>query len=143
MRRRFPGLLAAGLLVLIAQSATAQEDLQKRMDEVKRRVEQLEAKQRAPVTEVHRESGGAVLLLFGAFCALWAQNTNRDPWAWFFLGLIFNVITVLVLLSKNADDRRQARGEPPASGSSVALAILCGVLILAGIGAIIYYLLAK
>jgi len=42
----------------------------------------------------------------GAFCALWAQNTGRNPWLWFFLGLFFNVITVLVLLRKNANDKR-------------------------------------
>jgi len=52
------------------------------------------------------ESGGAAisLLLFGAFCALWAQNTGRNSWLWFFLGLFFNIITVLFLLSKNSHD---------------------------------------
>lgn len=49
-------------------------------------------------------TGGAVLL-FGAFCALWAQNTGRSAWLWFFLGLFFNVITVIVLLVKNSNDR--------------------------------------
>jgi hypothetical protein len=49
---------------------------------------------------------GAVLWLFGAFCALWAQNTGRNPWLWFFLGLFFSVIAVLVLLSKNSNDKR-------------------------------------
>ncbi len=49
---------------------------------------------------------GLVLFLFGAFCALWAQNTGRSSWLWFFLGLFFSVITVLFLLSKNAQDRR-------------------------------------
>ena len=49
---------------------------------------------------------GAVLWLFGAFCALWAQITGRNPWLWFFLGLFFSVITVLVLLSKNSNDKR-------------------------------------
>lgn len=48
---------------------------------------------------------GAVILLFGAFCALWAQNTRRNAWLWFFLGALFNVITVLVLLHKNSRDR--------------------------------------
>jgi hypothetical protein len=51
-------------------------------------------------------TGGTAFWLFGAFCALWAQNTNRNPWLWFFLGLFFNVITVIVLLIKNAGDRR-------------------------------------
>ena len=49
---------------------------------------------------------GLVLFLFGGFCAIWAQNTKRNPWMWFFLGLLFSVITVLFLLYKNADDRR-------------------------------------
>jgi outer membrane murein-binding lipoprotein Lpp len=51
-------------------------------------------------------SGGVAAFLFGAFCALWAQNTGRSAWAWFFLGLFFSVITVLVLLYKNSNDKR-------------------------------------
>lgn len=31
-------------------------------------------------------------------CVLWAQDTGRSAWLWFFLGLLFSVITVLVLL---------------------------------------------
>jgi hypothetical protein len=142
MRQILPGILATVLLVDLVPSATAQDDLQKRVDQLGKRVDQLEAKQRQPVTEVHRDVGGVVLLLFGAFCALWAQNTNRNPWLWFFLGLFFHVITVLVLLAKNADDRRQARGEPAASGSLVAVAIVGGLLIVAALGAIIFWLLA-
>lgn len=42
-----------------------------------------------------------ILVLFGSFCALWAQNTGRSPWLWFFMGLFLHVITVLVLLAKN------------------------------------------
>jgi hypothetical protein len=49
-------------------------------------------------------SSSLVLFLFGAFCALWAQNTGRNPWIWFFLGLIFSVITVIIILIKNAED---------------------------------------
>ncbi|HEY8901064.1 MAG TPA: hypothetical protein VIM61_11690 [Chthoniobacterales bacterium] len=48
---------------------------------------------------------GAVLFLFGAFCALWAQNTNRSAWLWFFLGVFLNFIAVLVLLFKNSNDK--------------------------------------
>ena len=60
-----------------------------------------------------KNSGGAgvALFLFGAFCALWAQNTGRSAWLWFFLGLAFNIITVIFLLSKNAADR-DSRGPP-------------------------------
>ena len=64
---------------------------------------------RLTTVEERAAAAGAVLFLFGAFCALWAQNTGRSAWLWFFLGLLFNVIAVLVLLSKNARDR-------PASG---------------------------
>lgn len=53
----------------------------------------------------HAGDTGLVLILFGAFCALWAQNTGRNAWLWFFLGLFFSAITILFLLTKNADDR--------------------------------------
>ena len=46
-----------------------------------------------------------VLFLFGVLCALWAQNTGRSAWLWFFLGLFGSVITVIVLLYKNSNDR--------------------------------------
>ena len=39
--------------------------------------------------------------------ALRAQQTGRNAWLWFFLGLFFNVITLLVLLYKNSIDKRQ------------------------------------
>ena len=59
---------------------------------------------------IHDSSGsGLVLILFGVFCALWAQNTNRSPWLWFFLGFFFNVITVIFLLIKNSDDLRKRK----------------------------------
>jgi len=51
---------------------------------------------------------GLVLFLFGVFCALWAQNTGRNAWLWFFMGVLFSIFTVLVLLSKNSSDGRQA-----------------------------------
>jgi succinate-acetate transporter protein len=71
----------------------------------------------------HKSSIGAVLFLYGVFCALWAQNTGRSAWLWFFLGLLFSVITVIVLLVKNADDRKRLRrggGESPTKTSSQA-----------------------
>ncbi len=49
---------------------------------------------------------GLVMMLFGTFCALWAQNTGRSAWLWFFLGLFFSVITVLVLLYKNSANQQ-------------------------------------
>ena len=48
--------------------------------------------------------GCGLAMLFGAFCALWAQNTGRRPLLWFILGVLFSVIAVLVLLYKNSED---------------------------------------
>lgn len=57
-------------------------------------------------------SAGALAILFGAFCALWAQNTKRHSLLWFLFGLFFNVVAVMVLLVKNSDDRfNQAQRE--------------------------------
>ena len=53
----------------------------------------------------------AFLFLFGAFCALWAQNTGRSAWLWFFMGLFFSVITVIVLLYKNSNDKASLEDE--------------------------------
>lgn len=66
--------------------------------------QQLEQTQR----QILDDSGGigVVLFLFAVFCALWAQNTKRNAWLWFFLGLFFHVIAVLVLLHKNSKDLR-------------------------------------
>ncbi|HEX8235823.1 MAG TPA: hypothetical protein VF600_07685 [Abditibacteriaceae bacterium] len=47
-------------------------------------------------------STGGVAILFGAFCALWAQNTKRNALVWLFFGAFFNVLAVLVLLYKNS-----------------------------------------
>jgi hypothetical protein len=52
------------------------------------------------------EGVGVAVFVCGALCALWAQNTGRNPWLWFFLGMFFNVITVLVMLRKNANDKK-------------------------------------
>lgn len=96
-------LFALGMAGVAAQQDAA------RFSSMESRMAKLESKAR-PVSAV-----GAVAFLFGAFCALWAQNSGRNAWLWFFLGLFFSVITVLVLLSKNArdlDDQRRAGRRP-------------------------------
>jgi hypothetical protein len=45
---------------------------------------------------------GIVFLLFGIFCAYWAQNTGRNPWLWFFMGWFFAPIAGIALLIKNS-----------------------------------------
>ncbi len=59
---------------------------------------------------------GFVFFLFGAFCALWAQNSGRSAWLWFFLGLFFSVFTVLFLLTKNSNDNFEKRRFGRSSG---------------------------
>jgi hypothetical protein len=98
--------LVVGMLLLVgvmSQRAAAQTETQ-RTSNLEDRVSNLEHRTSSAA------SGGAIALLFGAFCALWAQNTGRSAWLWFFLGLLFSVITVLVLLYKNSNDKRQ-RGQ--------------------------------
>ncbi len=90
------------LLALPPRPLAAQQSVQDRVATLERKVDDLGRRV---------ASAGAVLFLFGAFCALWAQNTNRNPWLWFFFGGFFSVVAVIVLLVKNADDRRR-NGRP-------------------------------
>jgi len=55
-------------------------------------------------------SEAMVFFLFSIFSAYWAQNTGRNAWLWFFLGLFFAPITGLVLLYKNSQDRVKKAG---------------------------------
>lgn len=92
-------------LVLLPVAATAQT-LPDTVVELEHRVSKLEQAVQST------SNVGIPLFLFGAFCALWAQNTSRNPWLWFFLGLLFSAISVLVLLYKNGQDRRDTRVYP-------------------------------
>lgn len=89
-------------LVFFTVGAYAQQETV-RLSKLENRVSRLEGK--------IKEAGetGAVLFLFGGFCALWAQNTGRNAWLWFFLGLFFSFFTVLVLLAKNSADAARRR----------------------------------
>ena len=92
--------------LLFSGTALAQSEPQ-RVSQLEHRVSTLEQK----IRQVGDQ--GLVLILFGAFCALWAQNSGRSAWLWFFLGLLFSCITVFVLLWKNSDDIDRRHGEPP------------------------------
>jgi len=48
-----------------------------------------------------------LLFLFGAFCALWAQNTTRNPFRWFFIGFTLNLGAVLLILWLNPRKRKK------------------------------------
>ena len=69
-----------------------------------RRVERLETRLENLERRV-RSYAGAVFVS-GIVAALWAQNTRRNAWLWFFTGAIFAPITLLVLLYKNSRDVR-------------------------------------
>jgi len=74
------------------------------------RVAQLESKVIQLDRDIKNASNtGLVLFLFGAFCALWAQNTGRSAWLWFFLGFFFSFVTVLFLLTKNSNNNFQRK----------------------------------
>jgi len=46
-------------------------------------------------------NAGFVMFLFGAFCALWAQNTRRSVGLWFLLGFVFTIFAILAILRIN------------------------------------------
>ena len=101
--RRFQALLASVVTAAAAMLPTpvfAQSDA-KRLDDLQSRVSRLEHHPRSG------DAAGVAAFVSGAFCAWWAQQTRRNAWLWFFLGVFFNVITLLVLLYKNSQDKRQ------------------------------------
>jgi hypothetical protein len=51
----------------------------------------------------------ALLFLFGAFCALWAQYEHRNPLLWFMAGFAFNFLAILAVLLLNRRSRRRKR----------------------------------
>ena len=81
------------------QAVYSQDDLKQQFDQLSERVDQLE-------TVIDGDEAAILSFFCGAFCALWAQNTNRSAWLWFFLGVFFNILTVLVVLAKNSGERR-------------------------------------
>ncbi len=105
------GLLLGSILVtmMLAGTALTQAPSQSQLDDLEKRVTRIES------TIDDLASVGFVIFLFGAFCALWAQNSGRNAWLWFFLGAWLNIITVLVLLSKNSADREASRTSVHAS----------------------------
>lgn len=81
------------------------EELEAEVSQLQGKVRNLESKMNLIRNNINE--AGYAAFLFGIFCAWWAQHTNRNAWLWFFLGLIFSVITGIVLLCKNSDDRKK------------------------------------
>ena len=99
-------LVATFVALGLPMQSLAQSDT-KRLDDLERRMERLEQHPRGS------DAAGVAAFVSGAFCALWAQRTGRNAWLWFFLGLFFNVITLLVLLYKNSNDKREQATQLP------------------------------
>lgn len=102
VRRRSIALIIVLAAGVVPDTLPAQEEVSPSVASLQQRVATLEG--RVGSIEDDAAAGGLILFLFGAFCALWAQNTGRSAWGWFFLGLFFSVIAVLVLLHKNSGD---------------------------------------
>ena len=112
---RFVLILAAVVVTLAAADAQPDADrrfqaLEERISRAEREAKDAEGQAARARSEADRAASvGSVLFLYGVFCALWAQNTGRSAWGWFFLGVLFSFITVIVLLVRNSDDRQRAR----------------------------------
>ena len=100
-------LFLFAMFTLVFSATVAAQTESQRVTLLESRVSALEGK----VQQVG--DAGLVLFLFGAVCALWAQNTGRSAWLWFFLGLFFSIVTVLVLLVKNSEDIDRRNNPPP------------------------------
>jgi len=106
--------LAIATLALVGMSpdvAVAQVDNARfaKIEQQLRNLEQKTNRVERRVSNAESRIGPIAVFVCAAFCALWAQQTGRNAWLWFFLGLFFNVITLLVLLYKNSQDLKRQR----------------------------------
>lgn len=92
-------VLGAACVAPALRGAAATQTVEERLDRLERRISRTDA-----VVSVG--------IVSAAICALWAQNTGRNAWLWFFAGLIFSALTLLVMLYKNAQDLSARRGHP-------------------------------
>ncbi len=61
----------------------------------------------------------AYALIFGAFCAYLAGEKGRSGGSWFFLGLIFGILALLVLIGLPSEDR--SSNKPRRSSTSTTI----------------------
>ncbi len=92
-------LICCGGMTFAIADTTGHADIESRLFALERKVND----QRTAIEELRDqvEKAAPVLLLFAAFCALWAQNVGRSAFAWFFLGLFFNIFTIFFVLYLN------------------------------------------
>jgi len=94
-----PALVALAITLMVPLQLSAQT-YTSRLDDLERRLTRVEDRSRGG------QAAGLAVFVCAAFCALWAQQTGRNAWLWFLVGFLFSVITLLVLLYKNANDRK-------------------------------------
>ena len=114
IRRAILLLVPAFSSLMIWRPVLAQESASVQIAQLQNEVQIL----RSEVAELRNNTSdkiepALVLYLFAGFCALWAQNTGRNAWLWFFLGALCNGITVLALLYINAEDRSRELPRSP------------------------------
>ena len=98
------------LLFLLSFGATAnvklaEPDLNLKIEQLSNRVNYFESMIHDNKTEIQTlteavTNNAFTLFMFAFFCAWWAKSTGRSALGWFFLGLIFHVLTAIVLVSK-------------------------------------------
>lgn len=104
-------LTAAYAAIAICSTGAFAQNAAEPSEKVEQRVQRLEQQ----VGQLRGEIGNAGLAAFiaGSLCALWAQNSRpqRNPWVWFFFGLILAPIALIAMLIKNSNDQ-DGPGEP-------------------------------
>ncbi|MEM6690618.1 MAG: hypothetical protein AAF664_14380 [Planctomycetota bacterium] len=92
----------------IAQATSEDEILSDRIEQLEGDVSGLQIEigsVRNRLSEYKEE--GSVAFIAAVVCALWAKNSGRNAWLWFFMGAFFWPVTVLVMLYKNGEDFEQ------------------------------------
>ena len=107
----------------------AQDDSVARIVDLEQKLEKLTSQ----LEDQDDSAYGAFAFLIGIVCALWAQNTKRNAWLWFFFGLFLAPFAGIVMLDKNYRDIHglpQSMSQPTLLWLGLLLAAaLAGILI--------------
>ena len=93
-----------------------QDDSVARIVDLEQKVEKLTSQ----LKEERSRYTAFAFFVTGIVCALWAQNTKRNAWLWFFLGAFLAPIAGIVMLHKNY---RDIHGLPQGDASRVLLRV--------------------
>jgi len=110
------GFILLGLFFTCASNINAQvskeefEELSSKVATLENENNILKSNVRAEIDDTRRKVEGyapmfLVLFLYGTVCALWAQGTNRSVIAWFLSGMIFSVLTAIIMMYVNGKEQ--------------------------------------